>query len=111
MLYLNAMKNSLSASEITYIKARMAADNGPGRTVATETTKHKSKGATMCHPSRHPAFTGGQSTLSYYSIHIVMYCGTLEISRFQLYTHKCSHTVMTVSFERSLSGVEIESPL
>jgi hypothetical protein len=28
---------------------------GPGRTVATETTKHKSKGGTMCHPSRHPA--------------------------------------------------------
>jgi len=33
----------------------MAADNGPGRTVATETTKYKSKGGTMCHPSRHPA--------------------------------------------------------
>jgi hypothetical protein len=34
-----------------------------------------------------------------------------QISHFQLnggtYTHNCSHTVMTVSFERSLSGVEI----
>jgi hypothetical protein len=61
-----------------------------------------------------PVKPDGQSTLSYYSIHIVMYFGTLEISRFQLnggtYTHKCSHTVMTVS-KRSLSGVEIESPL
>ncbi len=62
-----------------------------------------------------PLKPDGQSTLSYYSIHIVMYSGTLEMSRFQLnggtYTHKCSHTVITVSFERSLSGVKIESPL
>jgi hypothetical protein len=62
-----------------------------------------------------PVKPDGQSPLSYYSLHIVMYYGTLEISRLHLnsgtYTHKCSHTVMIVSFERSLSGVEIESPL
>jgi len=28
---------------ITYIKARMAADNGPGRTVATETTNEAAR--------------------------------------------------------------------
>jgi hypothetical protein len=62
-----------------------------------------------------PVKLDGQSPLSYYSLHIVMYSGTLEISCLHLnggtYTHKCSHIVMIVSFERSLSGVEIESPL
>jgi hypothetical protein len=77
---------------ITYSKGRMSTDNEAGREAAH-----------------------GQPTLSYYSIHIVVCSGTPEISRFQLnggtYTHKCWHRVMTVSFERSLSGVEIESPL
>ncbi len=80
--------NQLSASLfikgfiITYIKGRMATDNEAA-----------------------PEAAHGQPTLSYYSIHIVVCSGTPEISRFQLnggtYTHKCSHGVMTVSFEWS----------
>ncbi len=55
-----------------------------------------------------PVKPDGHSPLPYYS-------GTLEISRLHLnggtYTHKCSHIEMIVSFERSVIGVEIESPL
>jgi len=35
--------NFLVLEVITYIKARMAADNGPGRTVATETTNEAAR--------------------------------------------------------------------